>query len=74
MTEGEFEYPSTHLFGYLSFVLVPPLHMTVVGRGQRFGKNKKGETVFEQNSYLLLDQHDKLHYALESEIVERNIF
>lgn len=41
---------------------------SIHSQGQRTAKNKKGVTVFECNSYQVLDLDDKLHYFLENEL------
>jgi hypothetical protein len=36
--------------------------------GERSTKNKKGETVFETYSYLIVDGAGEVHYYLEAEL------
>jgi hypothetical protein len=40
----------------------------VITQGQRSKKNKKGENVFDCNSYQILDMRGKIHYFLEDEL------
>ena len=44
----------------------------VIGRvqkeGERTNKNKKGETIFETFSYLVVDGFGSVHYFLEAEL------
>ena len=37
--------------------------------GDRFSKNKKGESVFETNSYIVQDFDGKIYYFLESDLI-----
>ena len=76
MTE-DFLYPSSHKFvlgSYVKTVNDWPVKISgfVYNRGQRFGKDKKGNPVFEQNSYLIADVrcYSRIHYFLESELTQ----
>jgi hypothetical protein len=69
----QWQFPPSFKFEEGNFVstnetwLGPPLvRVLVVDRGQRTTKNKKGDVIFDCNSYQVIDNDFKLHYFLES--------
>jgi hypothetical protein len=67
------DFPSTHKFACGQAVETSErwpvkVYGAVVMQGQRSTKNKKGEKVFECNSYQILDLDHTLHYFLEDEL------
>jgi hypothetical protein len=71
----EWMFPSTFKFEESNFVSTnetwvgkPLFRVMIVDRGQRTTKNKKGESIFDCNSYQVTDNEYKLHYFLESEL------
>jgi hypothetical protein len=71
----EWKFPPTFKFEDGSFVStnenwvgVPVFRGLVVDQGQRTTKNKKGELVFDCNSYLVMDAEYKTYYFLEEDL------
>ena len=46
----------------------PLVNLAIINRGQRTAKNKKGESIFDSNSYQVVDKEGKVHYFLENEL------
>ena len=75
MQTEEWVFPPNFKFGEGNFVSTnetwigePIFRGMVTNRGQRTTKDKKGKTVFDCNSYYVIDNEYKLHYFLESEL------
>jgi hypothetical protein len=72
-------FPQTHKFDLYSLVETVdggPINMngSIIKQGQRSKKNKKGESVFDCNSYLVQGRNNSLFYFLEEDLQQRNIF
>lgn len=66
-------FPPTHKFDYgqaveSSETWPVKVYGAILMKGQRSKKNKKGENVFECNSYQVLDMKGDLHYFMEDEL------
>jgi hypothetical protein len=69
----DWQFPSTHKFEKDQFVAANEswpvrVYGQVVSLGQRTTKNKKGESVFDCNSYLVMDKSGCVYYFLEDEL------
>ena len=70
---SDWQFPSTHQFEKYQAVVTNEtwpdrVEGLVIRLGQRTTKNKKGEAVFDCNSYLVIDEDHKIHYFLEQEL------